>query len=136
MNEASGLQLGTSAFTAASWQGSFYPADMKPADYLSFYATNSTPSRSTQLFTDRLRFQLSGRGTRRHRPDLYLPQKLPQITTHEKVLVDCDIEYNEFIGAMDNLGEKLVSRAKTKSVESVSLVGAVGIEIAPPQNKP
>jgi hypothetical protein len=64
-----------------------------------------------------------------------LPQKLPQIITHEKVLVDCDIEFNEFIRAMDNLGEKLVSRAKTKSVESVSLLGAVGIEIASPKNK-
>ena len=29
-----GLRIGTSAFTAAGWEGSFYPAGMKPADHL------------------------------------------------------------------------------------------------------
>jgi hypothetical protein len=33
------LHLGTSAFTAAGWEGSFYPEGMKPADFLSYYAT-------------------------------------------------------------------------------------------------
>ena len=30
-----GLYLGTSAFTANGWQGSFYPKGMKPREYLS-----------------------------------------------------------------------------------------------------
>lgn len=33
-----GIHLGTSAFTAAGWEGSFYPKGMRSADYLSFYA--------------------------------------------------------------------------------------------------
>ncbi len=33
------LRIGTSAFTAAGWEQAFYPAGMKPADYLSYYAT-------------------------------------------------------------------------------------------------
>ena len=33
------IRMGTSAFTAAGWEGSFYPAGMKPADYLTYYAT-------------------------------------------------------------------------------------------------
>jgi hypothetical protein len=33
-----GLFLGTSAFTAAGWQGSFYPPGMQPREYLSHYA--------------------------------------------------------------------------------------------------
>jgi hypothetical protein len=32
-----GLLLGTSAFTAAGWEGSFYPAGMKARDFLPFY---------------------------------------------------------------------------------------------------
>jgi hypothetical protein len=32
------LRVGTSAFTAAGWPGSFYPAHLKPAEYLSHYA--------------------------------------------------------------------------------------------------
>jgi uncharacterized protein YecE (DUF72 family) len=54
----SAIRLGTPAFTAACWRGSFYPETLKPADYLSFYATRfdtveldnmfyRTPSEST-----------------------------------------------------------------------------------------
>ena len=32
------ILIGTSAFTAAGWEGAFYPEGMKPADYLHFYA--------------------------------------------------------------------------------------------------
>jgi uncharacterized protein YecE (DUF72 family) len=31
------ILLGTSSFTAAGWQGSFYPKGIRPADYLAFY---------------------------------------------------------------------------------------------------
>ena len=31
--------IGTSAFTAAAWENAFYPAGMKAADYLAYYAT-------------------------------------------------------------------------------------------------
>jgi len=34
-----GILLGTSAFTADGWQGSFYPPGMKSRDFLSYYAT-------------------------------------------------------------------------------------------------
>ena len=34
-----GLRIGTSAFTAAGWPGSFYPSELKPRDYLAHYAT-------------------------------------------------------------------------------------------------
>ena len=34
-----GILLGTSAFTANGWQGSFYPPGMKSHDFLSYYAT-------------------------------------------------------------------------------------------------
>jgi uncharacterized protein YecE (DUF72 family) len=38
MDSLPGIHLGTSAFTAAGWECSFYPADPKPAEYLSYYA--------------------------------------------------------------------------------------------------
>jgi hypothetical protein len=34
-----GILLGTSSFTAAGWEGSFYPPGMKSRDFLSYYAT-------------------------------------------------------------------------------------------------
>ena len=33
------ILIGTSAFTAAGWPGSFYPPGMKSSDYLTYYAT-------------------------------------------------------------------------------------------------
>ena len=33
--------------------------------------------------------------------------KIPQVITHEKVLVDCDAEFKQFMEVMDILGEKL-----------------------------
>src|ERR1700685_28688 len=34
-----GILLGTSAFTAAGWAGTFYPDKMQPRDFLTYYAT-------------------------------------------------------------------------------------------------
>ncbi|MGH9714841.1 MAG: DUF72 domain-containing protein [Candidatus Acidiferrales bacterium] len=39
MDSVPGIHRGTSAFTAAGLEGSFYPTGMKPADYLTYYAT-------------------------------------------------------------------------------------------------
>jgi uncharacterized protein YecE (DUF72 family) len=33
------MLLGTSSFTAAGWQGSFYPIGMRSKDFLSYYAS-------------------------------------------------------------------------------------------------
>jgi uncharacterized protein YecE (DUF72 family) len=33
------LRIGTSAFTAAGWPGTFYPDGLPERDYLNFYAT-------------------------------------------------------------------------------------------------
>ena len=39
--------------------------------------------------------------------DFIFSVKVPQIITHEKVLVDCDSEFEEFVKTMDILGPKL-----------------------------
>jgi uncharacterized protein YecE (DUF72 family) len=38
-SDIANIRIGTSAFTAAGWEGAFYPAGMRPADYLTYYAT-------------------------------------------------------------------------------------------------
>lgn len=101
------MRIGTSAFTAAGWSGSFYPPELKQKDYLPFYATKfstveidstyyATPSPSTV------------RGWRDKTPEGFLfSAKVPQIVTHDKVLLGCEPEFDEFLGAMKLLGEKL-----------------------------
>jgi uncharacterized protein YecE (DUF72 family) len=102
-----GLLLGTSAFTANGWPGSFYPAGMRPADYLTYYATQfptveidstfyGTPSASTVKSWDE-----------KTPSDFIFAAKVPQVVTHEKVLVNCDSEFEEFLKTMEILGPKL-----------------------------
>jgi uncharacterized protein YecE (DUF72 family) len=101
------LYIGTSAFTAAGWEGSFYPKGMKPADYLSFYATrfNSVEVDSTFYRTPALS-TVKGWDSKTP-PGFLFAAKVPQLVTHEKVLVDCDTEFKEFVQTMDLLGDKL-----------------------------
>src|SRR5258708_36248549 len=101
------LRIGTSAFTASGWEHSFYPEGMKPADYLSYYATkfdtlevDSTFYRTPSLST------VKGWNAKTP-PGFLFAAKVPQDITHEKVLVDCDAEFKQFIEVMDNLREKL-----------------------------
>jgi uncharacterized protein YecE (DUF72 family) len=101
------MLLGTSAFTAAGWPGTFYPAGMKSADYLTYYATQfktveidstyyGTPSASTVTAW-----------YEKTPPDFVFAAKVPQVITHEKVLVDCDAEFGEFVEMMSILDNKL-----------------------------
>jgi hypothetical protein len=51
------LFIGTSAFTAAGWEGSFYPQGTKSADYLLYYAGHGPAS--VEMFQELWRKQLS-----------------------------------------------------------------------------
>jgi uncharacterized protein YecE (DUF72 family) len=104
---AAEIHLGTSAFTAAGWDGSFYPEGMKPADYLTYYATkfdtvevDSTFYRTPSVSTVRGWYEKTPKG-------FIITAKVPQVITHEKVLKDCETEFRTFLNAMENLGEKL-----------------------------
>jgi len=102
-----GLFLGTSAFSANGWAGSFYPAGMKPSEYLSFYA-----SKFRTVEIDSTYYGTPSEATvdgwyRRTPPDFLFAAKVPQTVTHEKVLANCDAEFHEFLDRMGGLKEKL-----------------------------
>jgi uncharacterized protein YecE (DUF72 family) len=80
---------------------------MKPANYLSYYATkfdtvevDSTFYRSPSLTTVQGWDKKTPKG-------FAFAAKVPQVITHEKALVDCDDDLNQFLKVMDALGEKL-----------------------------
>jgi len=101
------LRIGTSAFTAAGWESAFYPAGMKPADYLSYYATkfNTVEVDSTFYRTPTVGTVY---GWERKTPTGFLlAAKIPQLITHEKVLQDCDADLKQFLETMDLMGDKL-----------------------------
>jgi uncharacterized protein YecE (DUF72 family) len=82
------ILLGTSAFTAEGWVGSFYPAGMQPRDFLSYYATkfNTVELDNTFYRTPALS---TVKGWHENTPSGFLfAAKVPQVITHKKVLGD------------------------------------------------
>ncbi len=101
------LRIGTSAFTAAGWETAFYPRGMKPADYLTFYATKFNAVEVDSTFY-RSPSKATVQGWDRKSPDGFLfAAKVPRSITHDKVLADCEAEFKEFVQTMDLLGGKL-----------------------------
>jgi uncharacterized protein YecE (DUF72 family) len=104
---AAEIYLGTSSFTAAGWEGSFYPAGMKPAEYLTFYATKFDTVEVDSTFY-RTPSAATVNGWERKTPGNFVfAVKVPQTITHEKILVDCEGEFREFVSTMELLGPKL-----------------------------
>ena len=102
-----GLYLGTSSFTASGWEGNFYPAGMKQRDFLPYYATQFGTVEIDSTFYGTPRAATVTGWYEKTPPDFLFAAKVPQAITHEKVLVDCDAEFEEFVKTMDILGPKL-----------------------------
>jgi uncharacterized protein YecE (DUF72 family) len=101
------LNIGTSSFTASGWEGSFYPEGTKSTDFLRYYATRFNTVEIDSTFYG-IPAAATVQGWARKTPrDFVFAAKVPQIITHDKVLVDCDNEFKDFIAVMDCLGEKL-----------------------------
>jgi uncharacterized protein YecE (DUF72 family) len=101
------LRIGTSAFTAAGWENAFYPAGMKAADYLTYYATKFDTVEVDSTFY-RAPSAATVNGWARKVPDGFLlAAKIPQVITHEKCLKDCDEDLKYFLETMGLMGDKL-----------------------------
>jgi uncharacterized protein YecE (DUF72 family) len=101
------MRLGTSAFTAVGWPGTFYPDNLPEREYLSFYATKFDTVEVDSTFYRTPAFTTVKGWSSKTPSGFIFAAKVPQRITHEKVLVDCDKEFSEFLKAMDALGEKL-----------------------------
>jgi len=102
-----GILLGTSAFTADGWQGSFYPPGMKSRDFLSYDATQFATVEVDSTFYGCPSESTVNNWFARTPEDFISSVKVPQVITHEKALVDCDPEFEEFVKTMEILGPKL-----------------------------
>ena len=101
------LRVGTSAFTAEGWEGTFYPAGKQARDYLSYYATQFDTVELDNTFY-RTPALSTVQGWNAKTPEGFVfAAKVPQVITHEKMLVDCDEDLNHFLKTMEALGEKL-----------------------------
>jgi uncharacterized protein YecE (DUF72 family) len=101
------IRIGTSAFTAAGWAGSFYPKGMKSTEYFSFYATKLDAVELDNTFYATPALSTVKSWYAKTPPGFLFAAKAPQVITHEKVHVGCEDDLKTFLTAMDALGEKL-----------------------------
>ena len=99
--------LGTSSFTASGWEGSFYPLGMRQKDFLRHYASQFRTVEIDSTFYGTPVASTVTSWNERTPADFIFAAKVPQVITHEKVLVDCEREFDEFTERMHLLGDKL-----------------------------
>ncbi|MDX2227920.1 MAG: DUF72 domain-containing protein [Verrucomicrobiae bacterium] len=99
--------IGTCAWSFDAWKGVFYPAKLKPTDYLPWYARffNTVEIDSTFYNIPPPHYV---RAWVRKTPDHFIFScKLPKMISHEARLKDCQAEVTSFLSVMENFGGKL-----------------------------
>jgi uncharacterized protein YecE (DUF72 family) len=100
-------RVGTSSWTSPSWEGPFYPRRTPASEYLRVYAEHfSTVEIDATWYRIPAARTVDGWNARTPAGFLFAA-KAPQSITHEKVLVDCGAEVEEFLAVMGRLGPKL-----------------------------
>jgi len=105
--DAARLRLGTSSWSAPSWEGVFYPQGLPPTGWLEHYAREfDTVEIDTTFY--RIPTERMVDGWRERTPPGFLfAAKCPQVITHEKMLEGCGQELGEFVRVMSRLGDRL-----------------------------
>ena len=99
--------LGTSSFTATGWEGSFYPQGMRSRAFLSHYASQFPTVEIDSTFYGTPSASTVTSWNEKTPGDFIFAVKVPQVITHEKVLVGCEAVFDEFVERMSLLGDKL-----------------------------
>jgi uncharacterized protein YecE (DUF72 family) len=101
------LHLGTSSFSDPSWVGPFYAPGTKPADFLAAYARRYETVEIDATFY-RIPSAAQVRTWASKVPEGFrIAAKVPQVVTHEKLLLDAGEDLALFLAAMEEAGEKL-----------------------------
>jgi len=107
----SDIRIGTSAFTAKGWQGSFYPKGLRPAEYLSYYAQHFDTVEIDSTFYATPNVSVV-RSWDAKTPNRFLfAAKVPQEITHEKVLKDCvdrEGDLSEWVSLLKKIQERRI----------------------------
>ena len=101
------IRLGTSSFTADGWNGPFYPKGMKSAGYLGYYSRRFDTVEVDSTFYRCPTIEAVNNWKLKTPPGFIFSLKVPQTITHQKILVDCEKEFEGFVSTAGMLGDKL-----------------------------
>jgi uncharacterized protein YecE (DUF72 family) len=82
------LRIGTSAFRAEGWEGTFYPKGIAAREQLSYYATQFDTVELDNTFYRTPAISTVRGWYAKTPPGFTFAAKVPQVITHEKVLVE------------------------------------------------
>jgi uncharacterized protein YecE (DUF72 family) len=103
------IRIGTSGWSYDDWVGPFYPSGTRPGDYLRHYAEHFDLVEVDSTYY-RTPSPNMVRGWVDKTPDDFrFALKMVRTVTHEKVLLDCQAEGDQFIESVAQLGSKLHS---------------------------
>src|SRR6478672_5931467 len=102
------ITIGTCGWSYKDWEGHFYPEGVKSADYLGYYATKFNIVEVDSTFCRPPSPQIVQAWNDKTPDGFRFSLKAPQVITHEKLLVDCHQETEEFAAAVRLLGPKLL----------------------------
>jgi uncharacterized protein YecE (DUF72 family) len=102
------VRVGTCGWSYKEWSGVFYPDDLDAGGFLSAYAERYPVVEVDSTFY-RSPSRKTVEGWRDRTPDSFgFSLKVPQVITHEKLLVDCRAEVRTFLTAARVLEHKLL----------------------------
>lgn len=101
------LRVGTSSWSSEDWVGVFYPPGTPAASFLGEYSKHFDTVEVDSTYYRSPAPSMVKNWRERTPPGFLFAAKFPRAITHEKILVDCEDDVAEFLGAMNLLGDKL-----------------------------
>ena len=101
------ILVGTSGFSYAEWRGKFYPPDLSPKKFLSYYAQHFRTTEINNTFYRLPTPALVGNWRDEVPTEFQFTLKVSQIITHRKKLKAVDSEMHRFLEGAAALKEKL-----------------------------
>lgn len=99
--------LGSMGFSYGDWNGPFYPQNTAPQNYISYYSRYFNSVELDTTFYGTPRKSTVQRWYANAADGFQFTAKVPRQITHDKGLVNVQVELNEFISSIGLLEEKL-----------------------------
>ena len=101
------LFVGTSSWSSPDWCGTFYPENIQPAEMIAAYARQLRTVEIDATWHYMPNRTMVDAWRTRTPAGFLFSAKVPKVISHDKYLVDCEPELNEFVRVMSGLGDKL-----------------------------
>ncbi|HXK58456.1 MAG TPA: DUF72 domain-containing protein [Acidobacteriota bacterium] len=109
LNQDKRIYVGTSGYSYREWRKIFYPADLAPANYLSFYADRFPTTEINNTFYRFPSEAVASSWNEQVPRDFRFSVKLNQKITHQKKLADVEEEMQWFQKGIAPLREKIAA---------------------------